>query len=217
MIRLDRETEPQILANNRAAWTTEYVNWRETRVGTEPRRYTHQHIRAALEKETHSKCAYCEALTKDVAHLHIEHKLPKTKYPTLVCAWENLTVACPKCNINKSDYDQPDCPLLDPHVDDGEKEITFWGPMAFPHGGARAEATITRLKLNRPDLLFARGEVLKNLYSLLDLVERVGNEPAIRVALWLDIDSKTASAGEFASSCRQFLEAQMAERGLERP
>ena len=217
MIRLDRNTEPQILAANQAAWTTEYVNWRTNPMGPEPRRYAHRDIRSALETETHSKCAYCEGLTRDVAYSHVEHKLPKSKNPTLVYVWENLTIACPKCNTNKGEYDEPQCPLLDPHVDDVENEIIFLGPMALPGGGARAGATIMRLKLNRAELLFARVEVLNSLYSLLNLVERVANEPAVRLALWLDIDNKTAAAGEFASSCRHFLEAQMAERGLKRP
>ena len=45
------------------------------------------------------------------------HKLPKSKFPELVCDWENLTIACPKCNTNKGDYDLPlECPLLGPAV-----------------------------------------------------------------------------------------------------
>ena len=216
MIRLRREDEPQVLVTNREAWTAEYVNWHETRVGQEPRRYAHADIRQALEAETHTKCAYCEGRIKDVAHTHIEHKLPKRKHPTLVCVWENLTIACPKCNTNKGGYDAPECPLLDPHEDDVEREVAFGGPMALPRGGVRADATITRLGLNRADLLFARSEVLAQLYSSLDDVERRADHPAARRALWLHIDEMTAAAGEFASACRQFLEAQMEERGLTR-
>ena len=217
MIRVDREIEPQILVANREEWTAEYVNWSRDPAEREPRRYAHPDIRSALEAETHSKCAYCEGRIGDVAYTHIEHKLPKGKHPKLVCAWGNLTIACPKCNINKGQYYEPNCPLLDPHVDDVEKEVAFGGPMALPRGGARASATITRLKINRTELIFARSEVLKKLYSLLDLMERAANEPAARLALWLDIDDMTAAAGEFASACRQFLAAQMEERGLTRP
>ena len=94
------------------------------------------------------KCAYCEGTIGDVAYTHIEHKLPKSKYPTLVCAWENLTIACPRCNTNKGNYDAPECPLLDPYIDHVEKEVAFGGPMALARGGARASATITRLTLS---------------------------------------------------------------------
>ena len=217
MIQVDREIEPQILVANREAWTAEYVNWSRDPAEREPRRYAHLDIRSALEAETHSKCAYCEGRIGHVAYTHIEHKLPKGKHPTLVCDWGNLTIACPKCNTNKGQYDEPNCPLLDPHVDDVEEEVAFGGPMALARGSARASATITHLKLNRGELLLARSEVLKKLDLILDLVKRAANEPAARLALWLDIDDMTAAAGEFASACRQFLAAEMAERGLTRP
>ena len=134
----------------------------------------------------------------------------------LVCAWENLTIACPKCNTNKGHYNQPICPLLDPHVDDVDDKIAFGGPMALPRGGVRAGATINRLRLNRPELLYERAQLIDRLYDLLDLVQRAGNEPAARVALWLDIDDMTAADGQFTSACRQFLAAQLAERGMTR-
>ena len=218
MIRLNRQTVPHILVANRVAWTTEYSKWRDNpAAGQEPRRYAHPDIRAALEAETNFKCAYCEGLIKDVSYTHIEHKLPKKNHPTLVCAWENLTIACQICNTNKGQYDVPVCPLLDPHVDDVEGEVAFGGPMAFPRGGPRADATITCLNLNRAGLLLARSEVLKNLYLSLDQVERMANQPAARHALWLHIDEMTAATGEFASACRQFLEGEMKQRGLTRP
>lgn len=217
MIRLSQGAEPQILVDNSGAWTAEYVNWWQSREGAEPRRYAHEDIRAALEAETRSKCAYCEGRVSDVAYTNIEHKLPKSKHPHLVCAWENLTIACPRCNTNKDDYDAPECPLLDPYTDDVEEAVAFGGPLALPRGGDRSRATITILRLNRMDLLFARGEALSRLDRLLDLVERAANEPAALRVLWLDIDTVTAAEGEFASACRYFLAWQMEERGLTKP
>ena len=217
MIRLFQGAQPQVLVENGEEWTAEYMNWWQNRVGTEPRRYADPEIRAALEAETNSKCAYCEGRISDVAYSHIEHKLPKSRYPMWVCTWENLTIACPRCNTNKGDYDEPECPLLDPYVDDVEEEVAFAGPLALPRGGARARATITVLRLNRTDLLFARKEALENLYRLLDLVDRAASEPAALRALWFEIDLLTDAVGEFASACRQFLASQMAERGLVRP
>ena len=217
MIRLNQGAQPQLLFDNREEWTAEYVQWHQNRKGTEPQRYRHPAIRSALEAATNSKCAYCEGLIKGVAYTHIEHKLPKTNHPTLVCAWANLTIACPRCNTNKGNYDVPECPLLDPYVDDVEEWIAFWGPLALSRGGPRARATITRLDLNRMDLLSERSQAITNLDRLLDLVERATNKPAALQALWLEIDVMTAAAGEFASACRQFLTAQMAERGLTRP
>lgn len=217
MIRLSQGALPQVLAENGEAWTTEYMNWYANPMGEQPRRYAHPEIRSALEAETASKCAYCEGRISDVAYTHIEHKLPKSKYPKLICAWENLTIACPRCNTNKGDYDVAECPLLDPYVDDVEEDVAFGGPLALPRGGARARATITRLDLNRKDLLFARGEALMSLHRLLDLLERAVAEPDVLQSLWIDIDAITDAEGEFASACRQFLASQMAERGLTKP
>ena len=217
MIQLCQGTQPQVLVENGEDWTAEYVKWCEGPVGTGPKRYAHPEIRQALELETNSKCAYCEGRIRDVAYTHIEHKLPKRKHPNLVCTWENLTIACPRCNTNKGDYDIPECPLLDPYVDGVEAEVAFFGPLALPRGGARAGATITRIKLNRMDLLFARGEAITSLDRLLDLVERARDEPDVLRSLWLEIDEVTAAAGEFASACRHFLASQIAERGLNRP
>ena len=217
MIRLNKREQPQVLVDNGEVWTAEYVNWCENPMGTAPRHYAHAAIRSALEEETDSKCAYCEGRISDVAYTHIEHKLPKSKYPRLVCAWENLTIACPRCNTNKGDYDEPECPLLDPYIDYVEEAVAFGGPLALPRGGARASTTITQLDLNRKDLLFARSEVLMNLHRLLGLVERAASEPALLRSLWLEIDVLTAAEGEFASACRQFVASQMAERGLTRP
>ena len=216
MIPLNQGEEPPVLVESGDAWTVEYVNWCEKPVGRAPRRYAHQDIRRALEAETGSKCAYCEGRISDVAYTHIEHKLPKSKHPQLVCAWQNLTIACPKCNTNKGDYDEGECPLLDPYVDDVEEEVAFGGPLALARGGARAHATITRLDLNRKDLLFARGAALTSLYRLLDLIQRASGEPAVLRSLWLEVGAMTAAEGEFASACRQFVAAQMAQRGLAR-
>ena len=217
MIRLNQGAQPQVLVDNGTAWTAEYVKWCQNPAGPEPRRYAHQEIRSALELETSSKCAYCEGRINDVAYDHIEHKLPKRKHPHLACDWHNLTIACPRCNTNKSDYDDPECPLLDPYVDDVEQQVAFGGPMALARGGPRADITINVLKLNRIDLVSARLEVLEYLYRQLDIVERSAAEPAALRALWLHIDTFISAAGEFASACRQFLTSQMSERGLTRP
>ena len=217
MIQVNRVKQPQVLVDNRQAWTDEYINWHNDRSGREPKRYAHEEIRSALEAETNSKCAYCEARIKQVAYTHIEHKLPKVKHPTLVCCWDNLTIACPRCNTKKGTYDDPDCPLLDPHFDEVEREVIFGGPMALARGGPRARATIGRLDLNRSDLVFARVQALERLDLLLDLVERAADEPAAVRSLWIDIDQVTAESGEFASACRHFLAWQMEVRGLARP
>ena len=217
MIHVNQGTKPQVLLANEQAWTDEYLEWSQNRVGPEPQRYRHPQIRSALEAETHSKCAYCEGLVKGVAYTHIEHKLPKKNHPKMVCAWENLTVACPKCNTNKGGYDEPKCPLLDPYVDDVENWVAFYGSLALSRGGPRSRATITRLGLNRMDLVHERGQAIIQLDLLLELVERAVSQPDAHVQLWLDIDAMIADAAEFGSACRQYLRTRIKELGLKRP
>ena len=155
MIHLNQGTKPQVLLANEQAWTDEYLEWSQNRVGPEPQRYRHPQIRSALEAETHSKCAYCEGLIKGVAYTHIEHKLPKKNHPKMVCLWENLTIGCPKCNTNKGGYDEPKCPLLDPYVDDVENWVAFYGSLALSRGGPRSRATITCLGLPKEGVALA--------------------------------------------------------------
>ena len=206
-----------MLLANEQAWTDEYLEWSQNRVGPEPQRYRHPQIRSALEAETHAKCAYCEGLIKGIAYTHVEHKLPKKNHPKMVCAWENLTIACPKCNTNKGGYDEPKCPLLDPYVDDVENWVAFYGSLALSRGGPRSRATITRLDLNRMDLVYERGQAIIQLDLLLELVERAVSQPDARVQLWLEIDAMIADVAEFASACRQYLRTRIKEHGLKRP
>ena len=217
MIHLIQRAKPQILLKNEQAWTVEYLGWWQNRLGPEPQRYRHSQIRSTLEAETHLKCAYCEARIKGIAYTHIEHKLPKKNHPKMVCVWENLTIACPKCNTNKGEYDEPNCPLLDPYVDDVENWIAFYGSLALSRGGPRGRATITRLDLNRMDLVYERGQAIIQLDFLLELVERAVSQPDACVQLWLEIDTMISDAAEFASACRQYLKTRIKESGLKRP
>ena len=100
MIHLNQETKPQVLLANEQAWTDEYLEWSQNRVGPEPQRYRHPQIRSALEAETHSKCAYCEGLIKGVAYTHIEHKLPKKNHPQ-----DGLRLGKPHYRLPKMQYE----------------------------------------------------------------------------------------------------------------
>ena len=48
-----------------------------------------------------------------VAYEHIEHLKPKSKYPELAFQWENLHLACQRCNVEKGDRFDEDNPILD--------------------------------------------------------------------------------------------------------
>ena len=217
MIRLELEPEPQVLIENQETWTSEYRRWISSRDGNEPRRYAHDQIRNALKDVTASKCAYCEAYIDDVSYAHIEHIRPKKKHPSLVCVWNNLTIACTRCNTNKGDYDDEDAALLNPYIDDPGEEVSFYGPLALPKGGARSRLTISTLKLNRMELLFSRSQLIERICNLLDLIERSEGDVTLQRALWIDVDRLIESTAEFSSACRYFVLASCRDRGLERP
>ncbi len=51
-----------------------------------------------LKKESHGKCAYCEANTEVVAHGDVEHYRPKSIYWWLAYTYDNYLYACQICN-----------------------------------------------------------------------------------------------------------------------
>jgi len=61
-------------------------------------RYKMDDIKTLLSKIYHSKCAFCE---QKVEQFHVEHYRPKLFYYWLAYSWDNLLVACPKCNSYK--------------------------------------------------------------------------------------------------------------------
>jgi uncharacterized protein (TIGR02646 family) len=61
-------------------------------------RYKIDDIRIGLIDIYHNKCAYCE---QKVEQYHIEHYRPKKDYYWLAFSWDNLIMACSKCNEHK--------------------------------------------------------------------------------------------------------------------
>jgi hypothetical protein len=51
-----------------------------------------------LKRESHGKCAYCEAPTTSVAHGDVEHFRPKARYWWLAYCYDNYLFACQICN-----------------------------------------------------------------------------------------------------------------------
>jgi len=63
--------------------------------------YKPKKVKEALDIIYHRKCAYCEKSLKD-ADRHVEHYRPKIPYFWLAFSWDNLLIACKKCNELKS-------------------------------------------------------------------------------------------------------------------
>ncbi|MBF4428008.1 HNH endonuclease, partial [Vibrio anguillarum] len=126
---------------------------------------------AALKDESFAKCMYCESVVGHVAHEHIEHIKPKSvaKYPEYTFEWDNLGLACPVCNMNKSDIYDDKLPFINPYIDEPSDFFVAAGPCIFSKSGVRrAELTEKILKLNRPELIEQRLERIEYIRELVD-------------------------------------------------
>lgn len=214
MISIALGPEPQILVENSLDWGQEYATALHNGHNNLPERYRRTDIRDALKIETSQKCAYCESTFEHVAYSHIEHILPKSRVPLLVCSWSNLTLACPVCNNNKGTYYDRTTPLLNPYVDDPEEEVSFYGPMAIERS-ERAKITIVTLKLNRPELLLKRHEKLRAVLRIIDLIVASRGNRALTNALLEELREARLYSAEFANCVRCFTNLESAAKGLD--
>jgi len=97
--------------------------------------------------------------------------MPKSRFPELALARNNLGLCCPRCNTNKGIYwtDDADLLVLNPFTDNIDEHIQFIGPMVVSkHESKRAENTIRKLRLAaRDDLFIARARRIQELDTYL--------------------------------------------------
>lgn len=65
-------------------------------------------IRYLALKLAHGRCQCCGACAHDNLQIHVDHIKPRSAYPELSLAIDNLQVLCEDCNIGKSDWDATD-------------------------------------------------------------------------------------------------------------
>jgi len=56
----------------------------------------------AIEK-SNKKCGYCGASAKNGAVLHVDHIMPRSRFPELSLQTDNLQVLCEDCNMGKGE------------------------------------------------------------------------------------------------------------------
>lgn len=211
MISLQKKVKPKILQEKEAEWTANLLSYLENNNHKAPssliKHYRHPDIKKALLEETHDKCAYCESKITHIDYADVEHILPKSKNPELTFSWENLTISCRKCNLNKRDYDEKEMPILNPYHDKPEKDIFFLGPFPFANPkNDRALISIKILKLDRNELVERRIEFINQvIFPLLQLYERTEHK-ALKQEIMKDIVSLKEPIREFSSMSTQILE-----------
>ncbi|MCM2534319.1 hypothetical protein NDK43_20635 [Neobacillus pocheonensis] len=132
--------------------------------------------------------------------------MPKSKVPNKTFLWENLTIGCTICNQNKTNYYNPNLPLLNPYADKPEEKLLFAGPLAVAVVGSQsASITIKQIELNRPSLFERRTELLNKIEPLIRQYE-LTNDDALRQLLLDDLIAWTKPEHEYSLMFKQFLE-----------
>lgn len=206
MRRLTKLPKPDILIKKGTAWTSEYVAAHARGEAKKAERWADSGIRSVLKDETGSKCAYCDSRIGHVSYPHVEHMVPKSVRPELAHEWDNLTVACAVCNVEKGDYFSPTCPLLNPYSDDPREHVIHYGPfigVLDPFG--RGRVFVNELKLNRDELVLARTRRLEAIGDLLALWRMAPGEAKSALEKGLRED---ALNGEYSMMIVDYLVAQ---------
>lgn len=161
MIALTKGPIPPALQQNANAWTTQLLAAIAAGSNADQikkAKYNTPEIKAAIKRETHNKCAYCESDPMHVSYGDIEHVVPKSVDPQLTYSWSNLTLACDVCNTKKGNK----LGILDPYSSNPEDHLEFVGPMVRPRTDT-GKLTCVALELNRTKLLERRHEKLDDL------------------------------------------------------
>lgn len=207
MRNIPKSQPPRVLVDSRLEW--------EAAVGANPsehnkNRYRHEEIKAALIKETASKCVYCESRIGHNCPGDIEHKIPKSERLDLIFDWFNMTIACNECNRRKRDYYKETCMFLDPNRDDVEAMTIHIGPIVFSTpGNTRSENTLKLLQVDRPDRRPALiAQKWEKLEAVRNLVERIASikEPTLKQCLIAELGEDCQREAEYSAMIKAYVE-----------
>lgn len=184
MIPIKRTPEPAILTKNKKQWTDDYLqaiiehnanNSPQTKkkIQKAQNRYHHQSIKKALEQMCFSKCAYCESHITHISYGHIDHFMPKSKFPKHCFDWENLFLGCAVCNGTQYKGDkfpaaEEGGPFINPCLEKPEAFLDFQfdaqtGTANVIAKNTRGQTMVSKLGLNRPELVQHRSNLVRKI------------------------------------------------------
>lgn len=160
------------------------------------------YIRDALKRECASRCAYCDASISHVTFGDVEHYRPKSRYPHLVVDWDNLALACDRCNQYKADAFDEELRILWPYEDDIDAHLIFVGPFVWGQpNSSRGRHTESQLRLNEVERVERRTDVLLAARRLAELW--AGAQPILRSAYEEEIN-KFVARTDYSASARAY-------------
>ncbi|MFC1644525.1 HNH endonuclease [Patescibacteria group bacterium] len=138
--------------------------------------YKNPKNKSVLVGASFGKCMYCESMISHTYPGDIEHIKPKINFPALEYSWDNLGVACWKCNNKKRDKFDNNTPYINPYEEDPGGHIIALGSMLKQkRGSERGELTILDIDLNRLELVEKRQEKLDVINKLINECFRSSN------------------------------------------
>lgn len=182
MIKIQKQSAPQVLIDNKDIWTRYLLEAVKlyggfSKIPAEERdrllsHYRHTDIKNVLAESSHYKCAFCECKPGESGNIEVEHFEPKSIYPELTFDWDNLLPVCRKCNEAKADSDTRIAPIINPAKEDPETLLTYDILRIIPRDGSgeedKAKKTIEVCNLNCKRLYDARIKLMESLTSYFD-------------------------------------------------
>lgn len=213
MIKLRRQTCPEILDVNCEAWTIQAQEelakngkFSRTSLG----RYRRAPIKRALAEDSHGKCMYCEAKILANGYGHIEHIQPKSKFPDQMFVWKNLGFVCEICNGNKLDYYDDSLPFIDPYEENPSDFLGASGAYikSLPNN-TRGEITEQIIDLNRAPLLEKRLERMQKIRHMIKLYQVL--KDAEKAAFSQELKEEMRDDKEFAMIIKALIQSNLQE------
>jgi hypothetical protein len=179
MIYVSRLPKPEVLVNNAADWTAQFLAERAATGKSRPdnSKYAHPEVKDYLARMSFHKCFYCERrLTQK--ECVIDHYVEIVERPDLAFEWENLYLCCKDCNGKLRNTTLPNDSTLNPCA----SEPVHADHLAFKDEQIRAKndselgrQTIKKYKLDREDLDFRRQGALREFDKRLIQLQKYMN------------------------------------------
>ena len=208
MIKLTKQTEPDVLSKNKQQWKQDYEEAKSTgasNIESLKTRYRDPEIKEVIVRETNGKCAYCESKIRHSYPGDVEHIKPKSKFADELFEWENLTLSCGECNRRKNDNYDEEFGILNPYEVDPENHLISYGPLIFPRAGDTIGKIAYELfELDRIELLERRKDHLDKLQLIVDKYASESNETLKRLYK-RNVDRCKDPSNEYAMVARAFI------------
>ncbi|MER2174972.1 MAG: HNH endonuclease [Carnobacterium sp.] len=189
MTKIIKETIPESLRLHSEKWTNQLLEQYIQNDNDSSKvnktlfsKYNKDDVKAALIKESFSKCMYCDTKIGVAEYGNIEHIKPKKINPELTFKWENLGWCCVVCNTKKGQSE-----LLNPYEIDFEDKLTVTFSLLLTEMFTEdydAKLFISTLDLNsRADLVAKRCQECSNFEFKLSKMKKMyeNNDPNIDI------------------------------------